>query len=706
MIEIISGSFKKPVVANDLKQYFKNKENLEGRLWFGYPVIGGIEGATTIDALFVSPAYGIFLFDLIEGNKIDDRSEIQDQLINHITARLLKKKELARRGKLKVEVNAITYAPACRTKVQEFEQENPYYSYAATREELDIFLEKNSKDCKGLYPLILSVIDAITSLGKGHKRREIKKKDSKGDKLRELEKSINHLDFQQEKAVIETSDSVQRIRGLAGSGKTIVLALKVAYLHSSNPNWDIAVTFKSRSLKQQFKDLITKFTIEQKGEEPDFNKISILNAWGGVSNPGIYYQFCTENGVQFYDFNSAKRLFYKDIPIPFDGICQKALDETSEMSELNTIYDVILIDEAQDFPDSFMKLCFSFLKVPKRLVYAYDELQKLNEESMSTPKDLFDFDLRNPEDGTRQDIILKKCYRNSRPILVTAHAMGFGVYREEGLVQFFDNPILWEEIGYDVVEGRLKPGYRVKLERPDKYSPKFLESHSDLDDIIQFRAFGDKQEQAQWIADQIKCNLSEDELQFGDIMVIHPNPRTTKSQVGIVRKILFENGISSHIAGHDTPADIFYYNRSIAFTQIHRAKGNEAPMVYIMDTQFCNNRDLSFGKRNILFTAISRSKAWIRVCGYGDAMKQLVKEFDRIKKNDFTLDFTYPTKEQMERINVIHREKTKDEKKKIKQVKQSFTDIMESIQSGEIQREDIKPFYMELNKMLGIKEYD
>ena len=73
---------------------------------------------------------------------------------------------------------------------------------------------------------------------------------------------------------------MQRIRGLAGSGKTIVLALKVAYLHTQNPDWRIGVTFNTRSLKEQFKRFINNFTIEQTGAEPDWENIDILNAWG------------------------------------------------------------------------------------------------------------------------------------------------------------------------------------------------------------------------------------------------------------------------------------------------------------------------------------------------------------------------------------------------------------------------------------------
>ncbi|WP_198143766.1 MULTISPECIES: hypothetical protein [Burkholderia cepacia complex] len=138
--------------------------------------------------------------------------------------------------------------------------------------------------------------------------------------MRRLEDSIANLDSRQSEAVIETVDGVQRIRGLAGSGKTIVLALKVAYLHAQHPDWKIAVTFNTRSLKEQFRKLINNFTIEQTSEEPDWNQIDIIHAWGspaGTSDEGIYYRFCSENGATYYDFGSAKDSFgSKD---PFGG---------------------------------------------------------------------------------------------------------------------------------------------------------------------------------------------------------------------------------------------------------------------------------------------------------------------------------------------------------------------------------------------------
>src|SRR2546426_1000939 len=128
------------------------------------------------------------------------------------------------------------------------------------------------------FPALVSVIQAISTLRRGRKKRELHDPESRGTRIKSLEDSIANLDTQQSAAVVETFEGVQRIRGLAGTGKTIVLALKVAYLHARHPDWLIAVTFNTRSLKKQFENLITTFVLEQANEEPDWDKIRIMNA--------------------------------------------------------------------------------------------------------------------------------------------------------------------------------------------------------------------------------------------------------------------------------------------------------------------------------------------------------------------------------------------------------------------------------------------
>ena len=495
MVTIITGTTQKPTSSDLLKSFFQRHNELDGYLYIGYPIIGTVDGAYPIDSLWVSPDKGLVIFNLIEGKNIDRYEEAQDDCANKIEAKLRGYRQLVNKRKLCVEINVITYAPALMRKVDCDED----YPLCANDNELLAQIETLNWNNSGYYEALVSVLQAISTIRKGKKRRETTKPESRGSKLKALEDSIANLDNQQSRAVIETVEGVQRIRGLAGSGKTVVLALKAAYLHAQHPEWKIAVTFNTRSLKGQLRQLINTFYIEQTSEEPDWDNLHILHAWGapgGGERTGMYYIFCGTNNLEYLDFLSAKNRFGSTDP--FGAACRKALEEATDPRPM---YDAVLVDEAQDFSPAFLKLCYEMLREPKRLVYAYDELQNLRLQSLPSPEEIFGVDehgvpnvtFRSSEDGQpEQDIILEKCYRNSRPALVTAHALGFGIYRKPvgedgpGLVQMFDQSALWEEIGYHVKAGSLEDGKHVVLERTSKSSPEFLESHSGIDDLIMF----------------------------------------------------------------------------------------------------------------------------------------------------------------------------------------------------------------------------
>ncbi len=167
----------------------------------------------------------------------------------------------------------------------------------------------------------------ISKIKKRGNRANLLKDTSKGSKLKEIENQISCLDKYQSKAVIETVEGVQRIRGLAGSGKTIVLALKVAYLYTMYEDKVIAITFNSRALKGQFIQLITNFIIENTNEEPDWDRIKII---------------------------------YGRSADAFDKVCQEAVEMVVSPK---TLYDMILVDEAQDFSKYFLQMCY--MSLPK-----------------------------------------------------------------------------------------------------------------------------------------------------------------------------------------------------------------------------------------------------------------------------------------------------------------------------------------------------
>ena len=256
----------------------------------------------------------------------------------------------------------------------------------------------------------------------------------------------------------------------------------------------------------------------------------------------------------------------------------------------------------------------------------------------------------------------------------------------------FEHAQLWEEIGYQLQDGELQEGSPVVLSRSEETSPKFLEDHSPIDDLIQFVSFNSEAEQADWLINSIKTNLEKDELRYNDIIVINPDPLKTREAVGPIRARLLDMGINSHIAGVDTEPDIFFDQDrdSVTFTGIYRAKGNEAGMVYVINAQDCHKtaRDLA-SVRNRLFTAITRSKAWVRVLGIGSGMEELKKEYNKLKEKNFELQFIYPTKQQREQLQIIHRDMTSEDRKRLQNREENLSRLVAELESGKVYLEDL-----------------
>ncbi len=498
----------------------------------------------------------------------------------------------------------------------------------------------------------------------------------------------------QSRAVIETVDGIQRIRGLAGSGKTIVLALKAAYLHAQHPDWRMAVTFQTRSLKEYFRRLIGEFCVAQTNESPDWDTLRVLNAWGapgGGEQDGIYHEFCETNGSRYFDFLAARSRFGRGRE--FEGACDHALQHNRHSDQP---YDAILVDEAQDLPPAFLRVCYSLLKENKRIVYAYDELQNLSSEPLPSPITIFGEGARWDGEASRRDIILEKCYRNSRPVLTTAHALGFGVYRSpeagrsSGLVQMFDDPKLWDEVGYRVTSGSLVGGSQVSLRRTSETSPPFLEEHSPVHDLVRFERFDNEKHQSQWLVQKIKENIEQDQLSPEDIMVVHMNPISTRNKLGPIRRRLLDAGIQAHLAGVHTHRDVFFQRGSVTFTGIHRAKGNEVPMVYVVNAQDCWSSPINLATiRNRLFTAITRSKAWVRVCGVGDGMAALSEEYRLLAQSDYHLRFEYPTDQELAKMRIVHRDLTAAEGRLVSGHKTNVSKLIADLEAGNLYAEDI-----------------
>src|SRR4051812_2948205 len=62
----------------------------------------------------------------------------------------------------------------------------------------------------------------------------------------------------------------------------------------------------------------------------------------------------------------------------------------------------------------------------------------------------------------------------------------------------------------------------------------------------------------------------------------------------------------------------------VTLSTVHRAKGNEAAVVFVVGADAADTRTRS--GRNKIFTALTRTKGWLRVSGVGANATKLVNE--------------------------------------------------------------------------------
>lgn len=690
-LDIVRGKITNVMAIRELIAILNNQSEpgCSETLYTGYPLSASAESKVTVDALLVSERYGLVAFIFTALDSINNIIEEQGELFFQLTNTLTQYSGLRKGRSLAFEPHVISIVPNdISVDIEEGYVLSTFKKLQQTLEEIQTF----NTD---YYRVLVESLQKIASIKPRKKRDNVKKEGSKGDIIKKIEKEIANLDQWQKKAALEMVNGPQRIRGLAGSGKTIVLALKAAYLHAQYPDWDIVVTYYTRSLWQQYRDLITKFVFEFSRDEPNWEKLHLFHAWGSQSEQGLYSEISRSVNLLPINFTNAKMKYGSEGA--FSGICSELDKELSDKYEPQ--YDIILIDEAQDMPAVFFKLAYKSVHKPKRIVWAYDELQNLGSASMPSIEEMFGLDesgkplveLKNELDEPMQDIILPVCYRNPPWALALAHSLGFGIYRKP-LVQHFETLELWENIGYKKDKGSLAFGKNVTLSRRQDSTPNYFFELLQPDDVIKTKCFEDIDIQYDWIAKQIRKNIVEDELDPDDILVIFPSVISAKSQYQKFSQHLSRYSISSMLAGVTNDRDIFRIPGSVSCSAIYRAKGNEAPMVYVVNSDYCYEGIELIKLRNTIFTAITRSRAWVRICGVGFSMDKLATEINAFINKQYVLEFKIPTKAEMNKLRIINRERSESETKKIEEAQKGIRTLIDLVNKGEIDASQIPEF--------------
>lgn len=654
VLGIIADEEKRKVANEIIDDIFAEFPGLTGEIYLGYPIyIDEIANRQVCVDIAIITRLGVFIVNILT-KKVTNYGEIQDEIYAKVESKFKKHSFLYKKRKLVFDFSAVTLSTRDNSEIEG-------YPIVYDASELISYIQENKADIsEDLYQKILSGIQEAYGIN-AHYERGAVAEGTRAYAISQMSSLIEKYDSRQMEAILSDTSGIQRIRGMAGSGKTIVLARKAVELHTAHPDWNIVVTYSTRTLKGQLENLIARFyAAKNDGAKYNDKKLKVMQSWGSAKSRGVYYEICLRHDIEPLNVTEAKAKYGASANL-FSKICGDLLASRDEFEKM---YDCILIDEAQDFDKNYLKLCLRVLGKEERLVYAYDELQKLNEEAMPDPEHIFGR-------GVDHDTPLTVCYRNQGRAIVTAHAIGMGLYRKAGLLQLPGSPSVWEAIGYvsnsPVVEG--KP---ATLYRTSETSPELLKV--DPNQIIDFLSYEDESAMKKALLDMINDDLTKEDLLPRDIMVIDMDTYEYGKHRQELSGLQFvlnygENtepwsesessnkyNFNIHTAGAAFPED-FFRDDSVVYTSIRRAKGNEAFVVYIVNAQKCVNSLRRRSDRNGLFTAITRSKGWVRVLGFGEDMVALSEEFNLIKQHEYKLYFAeYPDKEKQKQIFLNNRD--------------------------------------------------
>jgi hypothetical protein len=178
------------------------------------------------------------------------------------------------------------------------------------------------------------------------------------------------LTSEQQRHVNHSPGNHQRLRGVAGSGKTLVLAQRAANIASHGKR--VLVTYYNITLGHYIRD-----QIKRTKERFPWVNIEVIHFHGLCSN------FLSENDIPFLSENDIPLLSSNDhefdVSIMLEKVIPDKIDNYIKLgkNKKRRKYDAILIDEGQDFNKNWYDMLCSFLTSNDELFIVVDEKQNL-----------------------------------------------------------------------------------------------------------------------------------------------------------------------------------------------------------------------------------------------------------------------------------------------------------------------------------------
>ena len=390
--------------------------------------------------------------------------------------------------------------------------------------------------------------------------------------LEKVKKNIVLFDGDQTRFIYrEFSNKTVTIQGLSGTGKTELLLHKLKDIYLKEKNSKIFFTCQSVALANTLKERVPSFFNFMKVDEQiEWEKrLWVSRAWGSQKdiNSGLYSYICNFYNIPFLGFG---------YNVDYNKIFSEALDFLNNIpsEDFEYAFDYILVDERQDFPEVFFKVC-----------------EKVAKEKVFIAGDIFQDIFENLDKKQLEvDIILNKCYRTDPRTLMFAHSVGLGLF-EKNKFNWFDDEG-WKAFGYilkrDKNELHLtrEPIRRFEDIKIDDFkSVEIVKSTSTKDIISIIKEIIDKD-----------CNTKPDDISIiflEDNREIYEYIDTLSNQINTT----FNWKVNR---GYETKRKM---ENSLYISNPNNIKGLEFPYVICITRGIQN----TYKYRNILYTMLTRS---------------------------------------------------------------------------------------------------
>ncbi|MBF7682949.1 AAA family ATPase [Acinetobacter sp. B5B] len=198
------------------------------------------------------------------------------------------------------------------------------------------------------------------------------------------------LDIQQEMIAKNIGPGHRILKGVAGSGKSLVIACRAKYLKTIYPEWKILIVCFNNTLCNHILNMMNEDLIEH---------LDISTFHGLVKN-------ITQANLKMLNNESSDA---------YNIRVSNILNDYLDKNELSQKYDAILIDEGQDFAQEWIQNLVKVVNPESNsILFCYDPAQNIFNRKRPSWKS-FGLEVQG-----KKPTELMRCYRNTKEILQTA----------------------------------------------------------------------------------------------------------------------------------------------------------------------------------------------------------------------------------------------------------------------------------------------